>query len=171
MASIAFWNIRGLNDPIKQNGVNEFILKNKVKLIGLLETKVGRDNICEVKNRINPHLDYDENLDQAPYGRIIIMWNPQECKVTTIRKTEKSIHLQVKFLIDNNVIFLTMVYANNQMNARDPFWSEIATIASTTTGPWAIAGDMNCIANCSEKVGGAQVTNRDTEELKNCMQQ
>ena len=39
---IAFWNIRGLNKPLKQNGISKYMRKNKVSIMGVLETKLSQ---------------------------------------------------------------------------------------------------------------------------------
>ncbi len=35
-----FWNMRGLNDPLKQKGVRSFVNKNNLSIIGLVEHKI-----------------------------------------------------------------------------------------------------------------------------------
>ena len=47
------WNIRGLNGSKKQKNVHDWIVKNKLIAVGLLETKVSKDNIMSVENGLN----------------------------------------------------------------------------------------------------------------------
>lgn len=125
----------------------------------------------EVKNKMNPQWESVNNLVEAPYGRILIMWNPQVFKVTTLSKSDQFINLQVQFLVNNWTMFLTMVYAKNQRGARSPLWDDIMAICRSCTGPWAVAEDFHCFANSSKKVGGAPVISRDTIELRDSMHQ
>ena len=41
---IASWNVRGLNDPTKQKEVKNFVSKENVHVIGVLETKIKQPN-------------------------------------------------------------------------------------------------------------------------------
>lgn len=43
MMKIAEWNIRGLNNPLKQKEVFSFIQSQKLCFMGVVETKVRRD--------------------------------------------------------------------------------------------------------------------------------
>jgi exonuclease III len=42
---IAFWNIRGLNHPLKQNGVKHFPVSNNVDVVAILEMKLKPESI------------------------------------------------------------------------------------------------------------------------------
>ncbi|XP_074300551.1 uncharacterized protein LOC141631830 [Silene latifolia] len=47
-----------------------------------------------------------------------------------------------------------MVYAFNGIKDRAPLWGHLRRIAGTIVGPWAIAGDFNCVLAKNERVGG-----------------
>lgn len=40
MGDISFWNVRGLNASVRQYDVKQFIVRNKVRIMCLLETHV-----------------------------------------------------------------------------------------------------------------------------------
>lgn len=42
------WNIRGLSSPLKQSEIKNMIARNKVVVMGILETRVQKDNFSEV---------------------------------------------------------------------------------------------------------------------------
>lgn len=48
MMNLAFWNIRGLNSPIKPKEVKNFITTNKICFVCILETKVKERNISNI---------------------------------------------------------------------------------------------------------------------------
>jgi len=50
--NITSWNIRGLNGPNKQEDVKIFLNKTKIGLVGLVETKVKRENEEQVASRL-----------------------------------------------------------------------------------------------------------------------
>jgi len=54
MDNIVSWNIRGLNWPNKQEEVRSFLHKNKVGMIGLLETKVKIKNVDKIAGNVFP---------------------------------------------------------------------------------------------------------------------
>lgn len=45
MIKIGTWNIRGLNNPLKQKEVRSVIFANKFSLMGVVETKVQDTNL------------------------------------------------------------------------------------------------------------------------------
>ncbi|XP_074291291.1 uncharacterized protein LOC141618069 [Silene latifolia] len=47
-----------------------------------------------------------------------------------------------------------MVYAFNGIHEREHLWDNLRKSANMVAGPWAIAGDFNCVLNVSERVGG-----------------
>jgi len=48
------WNIRGLNDPMKQNEVRKLILEHKLSFVALIETKIKEVNKDRVLRAIAP---------------------------------------------------------------------------------------------------------------------
>ncbi|KAL9247570.1 hypothetical protein vseg_020988 [Gypsophila vaccaria] len=62
-----------------------------------------------------------------------------------------------------------MVYAFNGIQDREPLWNHLKKIAQQTQGPWAIAGDFNCVLKATERVGG-NVTSAVMEPLKACLE-
>ena len=56
MDNIISWNIKGLNNPKKQEDLRIFFHMNKVVMMGLLETKVQRHNIDLIVERLFPGL-------------------------------------------------------------------------------------------------------------------
>lgn len=42
---IASWNIRGLNLPLKQNGVRNFMKQYDIDIMGVLETKLSQPKL------------------------------------------------------------------------------------------------------------------------------
>lgn len=43
--SLGCWNIRDLNDPIKQSEVRRCILNKKLSFIGIVENKIREENL------------------------------------------------------------------------------------------------------------------------------
>lgn len=52
MLNICAWNVRGLNDPVKQKEVTKFLTKENIHVACLLETKVLIANHSGVMNHV-----------------------------------------------------------------------------------------------------------------------
>ncbi|XP_074283464.1 uncharacterized protein LOC141608012 [Silene latifolia] len=61
-----------------------------------------------------------------------------------------------------------MVYAYNGITDRAPLWGHLRRIAGTIAGPWAIAGDFNCVLSAAERVGG-NVPSTEMEPFRDCV--
>ncbi|XP_074304562.1 uncharacterized protein LOC141639300 [Silene latifolia] len=61
-----------------------------------------------------------------------------------------------------------MVYAFNGINDRAPLWGHLRRIAGTIDGPWAIAGDFNCVLAANKRVGG-NVPSSEMEPFRDCV--
>lgn len=84
--------------------------------------------------------------------------------------TSQLLHLQIEEVSSKKMIFLTVVYAKNRREERVPLWQEINNIASSMTSPWAVIGDLNCVAYSNERIGGLAIHPNDTRDLLQCMQ-
>ncbi|XP_074318461.1 uncharacterized protein LOC141655273 [Silene latifolia] len=62
--------------------------------------------------------------------------------------------MKVESLLNRNVFYLTMVYAFNGAQEREPLWAHLRRISHLVNGPWAIAGDFNCVLSAAERIGG-----------------
>ncbi|KAI8530640.1 hypothetical protein RHMOL_Rhmol11G0075300 [Rhododendron molle] len=67
--TIASWNIRGLNNPLKQKEVRSLIVSQRLGLCGVFEAKVRKTNLVAICTRCFPYswkwLDNSGNSDIA----------------------------------------------------------------------------------------------------------
>ncbi|XP_074314661.1 uncharacterized protein LOC141649892 [Silene latifolia] len=89
-------------------------------------------------------------------------------RVHVIEYNAQYIHMKVQALVSRNVFYLTMVYAFNGINERAPLWDQLRKIASHISGPWAIAGDFNCVLAAHERFGGA-TSLAEMEPFRKCV--
>ncbi|XP_074270202.1 uncharacterized protein LOC141593148 [Silene latifolia] len=61
-----------------------------------------------------------------------------------------------------------MVYAFNSIHDRAHLWDHLRRIASHVSGPWAIAGDFNCVLSAVERVGG-NTPSGEIEPFRQCV--
>ena len=74
MDSIIAWNVRGLNNPNKQEDIRCFLQSQGVGLAGLVETKVKQENMDEVASRLFRGWEWYTNVEFNPKIRIWITW-------------------------------------------------------------------------------------------------
>lgn len=46
------WNINGFNSPLKQKKIRYFIKKNKISIMGLIKTRVKKNNARRIREVI-----------------------------------------------------------------------------------------------------------------------
>ncbi|XP_074289345.1 uncharacterized protein LOC141614499 [Silene latifolia] len=79
------------------------------------------------------------------------------------------VHMKIDSLLDKGVFYLTMVYAFNGIHERAPLWDHLRKIAGQVQGPWAIAGDFNCVMSANERIGG-NATAAEMDPFRGCME-
>lgn len=93
---ISSWNIRVLNKPYKQKEHKAFLHKNKVTILGCLETKVKTWNAKRVRRKVENDWEVFANYTQAPNGRIWLMWKTQHVAVKIILAGAQLVHCKVR---------------------------------------------------------------------------
>ncbi|KAL0415992.1 UNVERIFIED_CONTAM: hypothetical protein Slati_3431100 [Sesamum latifolium] len=76
LMKVGFWNVRGFNRPLKQNGVAHLIKNNHLCLLGILETKLDASAVPRIMHRSFPGLCQTNNFDTIAGERILVIWNP-----------------------------------------------------------------------------------------------
>lgn len=82
MFRIAAWNIQRLNFPAKQRAIRDLVLKHRISLHGIVETRVRKQKCNKVLRECRIGMSCMENYNYARNGRIWLLWNPFEVKVT-----------------------------------------------------------------------------------------
>lgn len=165
---IASWNIRGLNENLKQNEVKDFLFANKIDVMGLLETKIKHHKYNKVAKRFNSPYSIINNNDCHFNGRVWFIWNTRTVRVKMINKTEQYIHCEVIHNATNKMFYVTMVYASNDAGIRTMLWKALMHLATNTT-PWIVMGDFNIVRTSDERMGPNPPKLTDMLEFNNCI--
>lgn len=165
--NLGFWNIRGLNDPLKQKEVKCFVHKNKLSIVGLLEHKIKEGNAFRVINHICPQWSFVNNYTQASIGRILVCWDPQIVQIQVLDQSDQFIHCEVQSKCGNSPFFATFVYGDNFYLNRQALWSRLHLLS--TASPWIVLGDFNVIRFPREKVGGSAYWPPYMDDFNNCL--
>ncbi|XP_074289006.1 uncharacterized protein LOC141614149 [Silene latifolia] len=147
---ISSWNIRGLNDPIKQMEVRSYLAINKVEVLGLLETRV-KSNKFDVISRTFPLYSIMNNYSHHYNGRIWVLWDNRKFTVLSSHVHDQLIHLELLHYISHEKIFVTFIYASNDASHRERLWDELRGLASSVTH-WIVMGDFNIVREMDERI-------------------
>ncbi|XP_074305113.1 uncharacterized protein LOC141640051 [Silene latifolia] len=141
---ISSWNIRGGNDPLKQQEVLDFIRNTQVDIIGILETRIKEK---AAKTLIKQHYrNYNVVCNYAAHynGRIWLIWRPTHVTVIILKIHSQFIHCEATHHATGHVFHLNMVYASNKARTCDDLWVNLQQI-STQVQHWLILGDFNVV--------------------------
>ncbi|KAL0315180.1 UNVERIFIED_CONTAM: hypothetical protein Scaly_2881100 [Sesamum calycinum] len=126
---IEFWNVRGLNRPLKQNGVAHLIKNNRLCLLGILETKLAATAIPKIINRLFPGWCQANNFDAIAGGRILIIWNSAVIDLYPEDISPQKEHVE-----------------------------KLLELGRPLNMPWIILGDFNCVKSPAKKQLGVPPT-------------
>ena len=152
--NIQCWNIRGLNQPQKQQEVARLVHALNLDVVGLVETKVKFSNQDIIKNNIFPNWNFITNSQPDFIGRIWVGWNPGKVNVSLLSCSAQMIHVKIDNP-DSSISFeASFVYALHTIFDRRPLWREIKQCA-TSNGhlPWICLGDFNVVLSANEVFG------------------
>lgn len=133
MDRIAFWNVRGLHAPNKQRELAFLCNKNKIGLLGMIESKMKTKEMCSYKFFRDWRME--NNLHSHPGGRIWVLWRPQEYEVVVLMEHAQFLHLRVKSKVMRMEFQLTIVYGDNRLQARKKLWSKLCGLARGIAQP------------------------------------
>jgi hypothetical protein len=153
MVNIGVWNIRGGHHVIKLDQCRDLICAHQLSIIAMLETKLNHDLTIKAANYIRPAWNYVHNLDEAEYGRILILYNPLHVHINPILSTPQMIHCHAKSVYDNTSFYITFVYALNSVSGRAKLFDIIPALRQNSH-PWLLSGDFNCCYKLSDRDGG-----------------
>ena len=128
---IACWNVRGMNSPKRQQDVRSIVQKNNIALIGLVETKVRRENSSSIMQNLMEGWQMLQNYQYHSGGRIWVLWNPKVLVISPLLVTDQILHVSAT-IIEKQVHFhVSNVYGHNTTGERLPLWNDIRSLSGT----------------------------------------
>lgn len=120
MLKTAVWNIRGLNNPLKQKEVFSFIQSQRLCLIGVVETKIRRAHLdAAVCNSFPSHWLHTTNLNTSgSTARIIMAWDPLVLTVTVISSSSQMVLGKVEGIACHREFFISVINGSNSASER-----------------------------------------------------
>ena len=170
MIKIAAWNIRGLNDPLKQKELSTFVWVHSFSVVVIMETHVRSSNKDRIFNSILHGWGLLHNYEHASPCMIWVCWNLRVVSIVASLCIDQAILCYITVLKDNNSFFCSAIYASNNKINRRVLWSHLHWCASTVgSKAWLLAGDFNTTRFASEKIGGNMSTDTAMEEFHECL--
>lgn len=94
------WNIRGLNGPLKQSEVKSMIAKYKVAVMGVLETRVRKESMCTVWEKIKLNQcqwSLEHNYLMSDQGRIWVLYDTRQVCLRVLKMSSQFIHCKITY--------------------------------------------------------------------------
>ncbi|KAK9733187.1 hypothetical protein RND81_04G049800 [Saponaria officinalis] len=139
---VSAWNVRGLNESVRQHEINTFLLRNKVTITGLLETRVKEVSSARVLNKFGRFRAIN-NYSAHYNGRIWVLWQEAFLDVTILQVAAQLIHLKFFCKLLNVSVYVTFVYGFNDGVARRQLWHDVMGLAPLVDLGWLVLGDFN----------------------------
>ncbi|KAL0336699.1 UNVERIFIED_CONTAM: hypothetical protein Sradi_4881800 [Sesamum radiatum] len=165
---IEFWNVRGLNRPLKQNGVAHLIKNNRLCLLGILETKLAATAIPKIINRLFPGWCQANNFDAIAGGRILIIWNPAVIDLYPEDISPQVIHCRVTNKSSQLSFYISFTYGLYTVVNRRSMCEKLLELGRPLNMPWIILGDFNCVKSPAKKQLGVPPTWYELKDFADC---
>ncbi|WMV08482.1 hypothetical protein MTR67_001867 [Solanum verrucosum] len=149
---ISTWNVRGLNQPLKQKELKLFLQKHKIDPLGCLETRVKQFKSQTILNKVAHGWNSKCNYLEAVNGRIWLLWR-STTQVKILETNEQFMQCYVENQSGSLKAYVTIVYARNTATERTPLWSALVRMGATITDPWVLSGDINSVLSSFDRLG------------------
>ncbi|XP_074290531.1 uncharacterized protein LOC141617247 [Silene latifolia] len=134
--------------------MNNFLNSNNVGLYGLLETKIKPNKVNKSVANVFSDWSVTTNTAYHPRGRIWVVWKPHLFDICFLDYDAQYIHMKVYDKHTNGIFFFTVIYAFNGISDRESLWNNLRKIKPSSSIPWLLGGDFNCVLQGEERLGG-----------------
>ncbi|XP_074288797.1 uncharacterized protein LOC141613953 [Silene latifolia] len=132
---ISSWNVRGMNDPLRQQEVLEFLKRNKVDCGAVIETHIKSYLAQVIYKRQFSSYSLATNYNSHPGGRIWLLWNPATVQVRVLDSGAQFLHCSLLHFSSQKHILLTVVYAFNRAQERIELWNALKSLSHGPVDP------------------------------------
>ena len=113
------------------------------------------------------NFDYVEPVNHS--GGLAVLWNNGLIHASILKKEQRAIHMLVYDTSKQCSSIISGVYAPAQFHDKGCFWQHLEHMNDVIDLPWCIIGDLNELANPSEKRGGKRYPPSRFARLNNFM--
>ncbi|KAK9697915.1 hypothetical protein RND81_08G069200 [Saponaria officinalis] len=149
---ISSWNVRGMNDPLKQQEVLDFLRNNKVDCGAIVEAHVKEYSCMGVFLK--------------RFGAYSL--NPITTHLTVLDRGAQFLHCMLLHRSSHRSILDTFVYAYNRATERLDLWDKFRGFSIGVAIPWVCLGDFNVTLSSDERVGSV-VRDNEMQAFRDCL--
>ncbi|KAK1310887.1 hypothetical protein QJS10_CPA08g00722 [Acorus calamus] len=165
------WNVRGLNNKVKQLDIANFLQNHRTPFVALLENKLVASEVELVKKRILGRCTADYSHFHDGRGRIWILWLTKSANITIHSSSEQYVHSEVTLIESGLSFYVTIVYGSNSPADRQILWADLLRKAPHISIPWLVGGDFNEVRYTNEKLGGRALQTNRLMNFNSCIGQ
>jgi len=163
---IYYWNVRGLNSPLKQHEVVNLMKKHKMDVCGLFETKLHSSKVSSMHNFRMKHWKFLTNATATSNAIIVVFGNPSTIKVDLLDCSAQGLHVIISSLVLQLSFTVTFMYGFNIIAVRRSLWGDLR--AWQPNCPWLVMGDFNSVLSRNDKHNGEPVSTYETSDFRDC---
>ncbi|KAL9661356.1 hypothetical protein QQ045_026180 [Rhodiola kirilowii] len=167
MYKVACWNVRGLNRPSKKLEVKDWIRRDRLSCVVLLEVKLQEDRWEGAMRSCCPSESW-KGMCSIPFegwARVMILWDDEVIKISQVDRDTH--YICCTMMSEYGSFGAAFVYASNAAEHRALMWVELENKLRQGGGSWLCVGDFNCILKPGEKRNGKRVRDTELEDLRN----
>lgn len=170
---LSFWNVCGLNDPIKHRPFCQWLNNNNPIVGALLETHIKFGNLSQLMAKLCFGWNYASNHQSDEDGRIILIWKAPAV-VNVLHQSRQSLTCEVILPLCPPFCY-TMIYASNISAERSDLWVELLDLHRSLgleKKPWILGGDFNQIVDHREhSLAHIDTTTSPMSDFRDCLDQ
>ncbi|GLT59702.1 hypothetical protein SLA2020_325070 [Shorea laevis] len=151
-------NIRGLGGIGKKKEIRDLVIREKVDVLLIQETKMEQVDNCLC--RMVWGTDDFEWIAQAAngaFGGILIIWNSRVFRKLSSFEGTGFLGVFGMWGDYNIPCYFVNVYSSCDLAQKRCLWEILSDLVTSKKGNWCIAGDFNAIRNSQERKGDTSV--------------
>nr|XP_043620341.1 uncharacterized protein LOC122592208 [Erigeron canadensis] len=166
MLQLVVWNIRGMNNVVKQNEALQIMKNERAHVCAFIEIHLKMNSVNKVSNKVFRNWDWVSNVQHSPSScRIVLGWNSDMVRLMVIEKSKQVIFCVIEIIPTRQRFFCSVVYASNSGTERRDLWKELEQQnCFVNRQPRVILGDFNVIKDVSEQSMGGSSRTADMQE-------
>lgn len=162
---LLFWNVRGCKKPFKQKEIKALLLKHKIDVCGLLETRVKNSNFLRISQKIFRNWHVINNYQFAGNGRIWLDYNSNKVSITVLEACNQGICVKMGIVGTDHELLFSAIYGCNSEEERRGLWSFITMINTKYPTAMFFCGDYNSLLSVNDRLNEAPVSEAEIREF------
>lgn len=158
-----------MNKRYKQKELRNYLTNKKIRLAGLIETRIKEHNSLKISKNIVPNWEMFTNYQTAANRRLWLVWDPQWCKVNLLTVEAQIIHCEFISKVGDLNCCLTIVYSFNTIEHRKALWDNLRGVTVGINKPWLVVGDFNAVMCQDDRLFGNSIIYTKIKEYSACM--